>query len=161
MAEQTGPAPRPASFDYELYEGDPDCLRTVVATPSQISPWIDPAALKLRHRIGRGPFGDVWLATHHQSADDYDEYHEVAVKMLHPIKEDHMNIFLDKFGELFLKFRQLQGVCWLHGISIVSGKVNFFLSVVFLLLFSHLGWFSAPITVTKLIHSLVVDLHSN
>ena len=71
MAESIAPAQQPASFDYELYEGDPDHLRTVVATPNQATPWIDPATLKLKHRIGRGPFGDVWLATHHQSSDEY------------------------------------------------------------------------------------------
>ncbi|CAI9771497.1 unnamed protein product [Fraxinus pennsylvanica] len=38
-----------------------------------------------RHRIGRGPFGDVWLATHHSNTEHYKEYHEVAIKMLHPI----------------------------------------------------------------------------
>uniref|UniRef100_A0A5B6ZUM3 Putative E3 ubiquitin-protein ligase KEG isoform X1 n=1 Tax=Davidia involucrata TaxID=16924 RepID=A0A5B6ZUM3_DAVIN len=119
MAKQIGAA----SFDYELYEGDPDHLRTVVATPTKSSPWIDPASLKVKHRIGRGPFGDVWLATHHQSADDYDEYHEMAVKMLHPVKEDHMQNFLERFEELFLKLRRLQGVGWLHGISIISGKI--------------------------------------
>ncbi|KAK1364028.1 E3 ubiquitin-protein ligase KEG [Heracleum sosnowskyi] len=123
MAEKNAPAQQRASFDYELYEGDPDHLRTVVATPNQATPWIDPAALKLRHRIGRGPFGDVWLATHHQSSEEHDRYHEVAVKMLHPIKEDHMQKFLDKFEEIFLKSRQLRGVCWLHGITIISGKI--------------------------------------
>ncbi|KAL1809725.1 hypothetical protein ACET3Z_026715 [Daucus carota] len=123
MAESIAPAQQPASFDYELYEGDPDHLRTVVATPNQATPWIDPATLKLKHRIGRGPFGDVWLATHHQSSDEYDRYHEVAVKMLHPVKEDHMQKFLNKFEQIFLKSRQLQGVCWLHGISIISGKI--------------------------------------
>lgn len=123
MAEQTGTTqPPPASFDYVLYEGDPDHLREVVATPTQITPWIDSASLKLKHRIGRGTFGDVWLATHHQSADDYDEYHEVAVKMLHLIKESDKQAFLDKFEELFMKIRGLQGVCWLHGISTISGK---------------------------------------
>lgn len=121
MVEVEGAAP--PAFDYELYEGDPDHLRTVVATPSQPSPSIDSSSLKIKHRIGHGPFGDVWLATHHQSAQDYDEYHEVAVKMLHPIKKDQMPKFLDKFEELFPKFRRLQSICWLHGISVISGKI--------------------------------------
>ncbi|KAA8541929.1 hypothetical protein F0562_023081 [Nyssa sinensis] len=43
--------------------------------------------------------------------------------MLPPVKEDHMQKFLDKFEELFLKLRRLQGVGWLHGISIISGKI--------------------------------------
>lgn len=123
MAEEIGESTPAVSFDYELYEGDPDHLRTVAATPPLISPWIDPASLKLKHRIGRGPFGDVWLATHHQSGADFDEYHEVAVKMLHPVEEDHMQKFLNKFEELFPKLRRHSGVCWLHGISILSGKV--------------------------------------
>lgn len=113
----------PESFEFELFEGDPDHLRTVVATVNQIGPWISPSALKLRHRIGRGPLGDVWLATHHHSAEDYDEYHEVAVKMLHPVKEDHMKAILEKFNELFTKCKGLKSVCFLHGISIISGKI--------------------------------------
>lgn len=112
-----------ASFEFELVEEDPDQLRTVVASPNQISPWIDPRTIKLRHRIGRGPFGDVWLATHHQAADDYEADHEVAVKMLHPIKEDNSKAVLDKFNDLFSKCQALKGVCWLHGISIISGKI--------------------------------------
>ncbi|KAK9280090.1 hypothetical protein L1049_013775 [Liquidambar formosana] len=111
------------SFEYVLFEGDPDDFRTVAATPSQICPWVDPSALKLRHRIGRGPFGDVWLATHHQSAEDYDEYHEVAIKMLHPVKVEDKKAVLDKFDDLFSKCQGLEGVCWLHGISIISGKI--------------------------------------
>ncbi|KAF7149874.1 hypothetical protein RHSIM_Rhsim02G0202200 [Rhododendron simsii] len=112
------------SFDFELVEGDPDQLRTVVASPNQISPWIDPATIKLSHRIGRGPFGDVWLATQHQATEDYEEYHEVVVKMMPPIKEDNIKVVLDKFNDLFSKCQGLKGVCWLHGISIISGKVS-------------------------------------
>lgn len=112
------------SFDFELVEGDPDQLRTVVASPNQISPWIDPATIKLRHRIGRGPFGDVWLATQHQATEDYEEYHEVVVKMMPPIKEDNIKVVLDKFIDLFSKCQGLKGVCSLHGISIISGKVR-------------------------------------
>uniref|UniRef100_A0A7N0T9X3 Protein kinase domain-containing protein n=1 Tax=Kalanchoe fedtschenkoi TaxID=63787 RepID=A0A7N0T9X3_KALFE len=125
MASQAADAPgaQAASFEYELLEGDPDHLRTVVATPNKVSAWIDPGALKLRHRIGRGPFGDVWLATHHQTAEDFEEYHEVAVKMLHPVKEEHMKTMLEKFEDLFSKIRGSQGVCWLHGMSVISGKV--------------------------------------
>lgn len=124
MAEKIRLPEVAVSFEYELFEGDPDHLRTVVATPIQPRPWIDPDSLNLKHRIGRGPFGDVWLATHHQSAHDFDEYHEVAVKMLLPLKEDCMQKFVDKFEELFSKCREFQGVCWLHGISIKNGRVR-------------------------------------
>lgn len=123
MAEPIRKAKPVASFEYELFEGDPDHLRTVVASPTPTGPWMDSASLKLKYRIGRGPFGDVWLATNHQSSDDYDEYHEMAVKVLHPLKKDHLQRFLNKFEELFIKCRGLVGVCWLHGISIIDEKV--------------------------------------
>ncbi|KAF3450899.1 hypothetical protein FNV43_RR06988 [Rhamnella rubrinervis] len=123
MAEHIGKAKPVTLFEYELFEGDPDHLITVVATPTPTGPWIDPASLKLKYRIGRGPFGDVWLATNHQSSDDYDEYHELAVKVLRPLKEGHSQKFLNKFEELFFKCRGLFGVCWLHGISIIDGKI--------------------------------------
>ncbi|KAA8525481.1 hypothetical protein F0562_007336 [Nyssa sinensis] len=106
------------SFDFEFVESDSDA-----ASPKKISSWIDPATIKLRHRIGRGPFGDVWLATHHQRTEDFEENHEVAIKMLHPIKEDNIKAVLDKFNDLFSRCQGLEGVCWLHGISIISGKM--------------------------------------
>lgn len=126
MASQVTEVPeaQAASFEYELLEGDPDHLRTVVATPTKVTAWIDPGALKLRHRIGRGPFGDVWLATHHQTAEDFQEYHEVAVKMLHPVKEEHLKILIEKFELVYSKIRGSHGVCWLHGVSIINGKVD-------------------------------------
>ncbi|KAK8503415.1 hypothetical protein V6N12_034810 [Hibiscus sabdariffa] len=111
------------SFEYELFEGDPDQLRTVVATPTQTAPWINPSSLKLKHRIGHGPFGDVWLATHHQSGFDFEVYHEVAVKILHPLKEEYMQRFIDKFQKLFLKCRELPGVCRLHGVSVLNERI--------------------------------------
>ncbi|XP_077215084.1 protein kinase superfamily protein [Tasmannia lanceolata] len=123
MTGQLGASPSTDSFEYELFEGDPDHLKTVVSTPSRANLWIDPGVLKLMHRIGRGPFGDVWIATHHQSTEDYDEYHEIAVKMLYPIKEDQVQTFLAKFEDLFSKCQGLQGVCFLHGISIKNGKI--------------------------------------
>lgn len=123
MAKQVVAAQPSTSFEYELLDGDSDHLRTVVGSTDQKSPWIEPSKLKLRHRIGRGPFGDVWLATHHQSTEDYDEYHEVAIKMLHPIKEDNMRIVLEKLEDMFRKCQGVRGVCWLHGTSIISGKI--------------------------------------
>ncbi|PON90080.1 Tyrosine-protein kinase [Trema orientale] len=129
MAEQIGKTKPVTSFEYELFEGDPDHLITVVATPAPTGPWIDPASLKLKYRVGRGPFGDVSLATHHQSSHDFDEYHELAVKVLHPLDKDHTQKFLDKFEELFFKCRELRSVCWLHGISIIDGKIGLAMKV--------------------------------
>ncbi|KAL6134302.1 hypothetical protein ACLB2K_066534 [Fragaria x ananassa] len=123
MEEQIAKAKPAISFEYQLFEGDPDHFTTVVSTPTPTSPWINPASLNFKYRIGRGPFGDVWLATHHQSADDYDEYHEVAVKMLHPLKEEDREKFMRKFEKLFFRFRRLCGVCWFHGISIIDGRI--------------------------------------
>lgn len=111
------------SFEYMLLEKDPDHYRTVFSGPSQISPWIDPAVLNLKHRIGRGPFGDVWIATHHQRTEDYDRYHEVAVKMLHPVRDDQLQVFSARFDEVFGKCQGLGNVCFLHGISTQNGRL--------------------------------------
>ncbi|XP_062101707.1 protein KINASE OF THE OUTER CHLOROPLAST MEMBRANE 1 isoform X2 [Humulus lupulus] len=119
MAKQVSAVQRNDSFEFELFEDDTDHLKTVVASSSQISPRILPAKLKLRQRIGRGTFGDVWLATHLRSAGDY----EVAVKMLPLIKEEHMKVLLDKFDCLFSKCQALEGVCSIYGISVIGGKI--------------------------------------
>ena len=121
MSKQIVAAQPAAAFDFERVEDDHS--RAVIASSNKISAWIDPSKLKLRHRIGRGTFGDVWLATHHESTEDYDKYHEVAVKMFPLIKEDHVNVLLDKLDGLFSKCQRLGGVCSLHGFSIISGKV--------------------------------------
>lgn len=124
MAGKVAPAETTESFEYELLEGEDDgVFRTVVATTNETTPWIDPSTLKLRHRIGRGPFGDVWLATLHRSTEDYDEFHEVAIKLLHPISEDHVRAFLGKIDDLFSKCKGVDGICFLQGVSIISGKV--------------------------------------
>lgn len=118
-------ANRPStSFDFEIVDKDYDQLTFIDASANLINPWINPASIKLRHRIGRGPFGDVWLATHHQVTEDYEEYHEVAVKMLHHIKEDNIKAVLDKLNVLFSKSQGLQGACFLHGVSVINGKIS-------------------------------------
>ncbi|KAK8641093.1 hypothetical protein V6N13_010522 [Hibiscus sabdariffa] len=99
--------------------------KTVVSSSIQRIPRIDPSLLKLRHRIGRGPFGDVWLATYHSSTEDYDQYHEVAIKMLHPVKQDDTRTLLDKFDDLYSKCHGVDNICSLQGISIMGGKICF------------------------------------
>ncbi|KAJ9535238.1 hypothetical protein OSB04_un001674 [Centaurea solstitialis] len=117
-------ANRPStSFDFEIVDNEYDQLTTIGASANHINPWINAASIKLRHRLGRGPFGDVWLATHHQVTEDHEEYHEVAVKMLHHIKEDNIKVVLDKLNVLFSKTQGLQGACLLHGVSVISGKI--------------------------------------
>ncbi|CAN6985270.1 unnamed protein product [Brassica rapa subsp. trilocularis] len=109
---------KPDDSEYEIIEGGSE---SALATGA--SPWMNSATLKLRHRIGRGPFGDVWLATHHQSTEDYDEHHEVAIKMLHPIKEDQRKVVVDKFEDLFSKCQGVESVCMLRGVSSISGRI--------------------------------------
>ncbi|CAN4076712.1 unnamed protein product [Withania somnifera] len=112
-----------SAFDFEIVEGVSEHLTTVMTSSCESSPWIDSASIKLRHRIGRGVFGDVWLATCHQTTADYDEYHEVAVKMLHPMKADNINVVLDRLGSLFTQCQGLQHVCWTQGLSVINGKL--------------------------------------
>ncbi|TKY58131.1 E3 ubiquitin-protein ligase KEG [Spatholobus suberectus] len=123
MSKEVIATPSVAPFEYEILDSDANVLRTIRASSNRTNPWIEPERLKLRHRIGRGPFGDVWLATHHLSTEDYDEYHEVAAKMLHPIKEDHIKMILEKFNELYFKCQGVANVPWLHGISILNGRI--------------------------------------
>ncbi|KAL3838584.1 hypothetical protein ACJIZ3_023175 [Penstemon smallii] len=118
------------SFEFELVEGDSGNSSTVIAASSNNpfiassnNPFIDPATIKLRHRIGRGPFGDVWLATHHRSSADYEEYHEVAVKMLHPVKEDNNREVMGRLDNLFFECQGLETVSWIHGLSIINKKI--------------------------------------
>lgn len=127
MAGQVPLSESSDSFEYMLFEGDPDHLKPVMLKPNQISAWINPDMLKLEHRIGRGPFGDVWLASHHHCAEDYDRYHEVAVKMLYPIKDDYVQVLINKFEKIFSKYQGLENVCLLHGISILNGRVYWFI----------------------------------
>lgn len=105
---------------FEIVEGEPDIIASFVATSSQISPWIDPLSIKLRHRIGRGVFGDVWLGTRNQSAEDY----EVAVKILHPINKENINVVLNRLGNLFSQCQGLRNVCHIQGVSVISGRVS-------------------------------------
>lgn len=146
MAGKVAGSQATESFEFMLFEGDPDHLRAVVSTPNQIGPWIDPSALKLTHRIGRGPFGDVWVATHHHRTKDYDRFHEVAVKMLYPITDDQLQLFLVKFDEIFCECHGLQGVCFMHGISVQNGRVSMFL---------HLGFSACQILQKRNFNSVI------
>lgn len=111
-------AGKPDNSEYEIIKGESETALTAAA--ARIYPWIDFATLKLRHRIGRGPLCDVWLATHHQSKDDY----EVAIKMLHPIKKDQMRVVVDKFKDLVSKSQEMENVCLLRGVSSINGRVS-------------------------------------
>ncbi|GAA0149828.1 hypothetical protein LIER_08909 [Lithospermum erythrorhizon] len=115
-------------FDFEFVESDSDQLTAVPASQEknfddQNGPWIDPKKVNLRHRIGVGLFGDLWLATHHYTTKGFEEYREVAVKMLHRIKDDDSDLVLNRLHDLISKCRELQNVCCLHGICIINEKL--------------------------------------
>lgn len=101
--------------------GDYEVLGTTVTSSNHL--WVDPNILKLLHRIGRGPFGDVWLATIHSSTKDFDEFHEVVVKML-PDAHDHIHSLLQRFQNTYQHVEAVKGVCWPQGITIKNGRVS-------------------------------------
>lgn len=120
-------ANRPAPlFDFVMVDGDSGDVSTLTASSHQMTQFVDPTTIKLRHRIGRGAFGDVWLATHHRSSEDHDEYHEIAVKMLHPVKEENVRDVLNRLSDLLFKCQGLDTVCRLYGLSVINKRVSFF-----------------------------------
>ena len=123
-----GPDTPASSIDDEFYPEDYEVFGTTVNVRRAGGPsaylWVDPDILKLKHRIGRGPFGDVWLATIHNSTEDFDEFHEVAVKMLPSDAEDHVRALLQKFETQFQQPEMVRGVSWPQGISVKNGKVS-------------------------------------
>ncbi|KAI5010707.1 hypothetical protein ZWY2020_012844 [Hordeum vulgare] len=56
----------------------------------------------------------------------YDVYHEFDVKMLHPVRDDQLQVFSARFNDFFGK---CQGnVSFLHGISTQNGMLCYFLT---------------------------------
>lgn len=123
-----GPVSPANSIDDEFYPEDYEVFGTTVnvgrAAGHTQSVWVDPEILKPLHRIGRGPFGDSWLATVHNSTADFDEYHEVAVKMLPVDSEEQVRSLLQKFESQFQITEGMRGVSWPQGISIKNGRVS-------------------------------------
>lgn len=109
--------------DYEIFDDDVTRARLAISESTHTVPWINPEVLKLKHRIGRGPFGDVWLATLHSSSEDFDVFHEVAAKLLSSVNEEHVPDLFSKVNQLFQKCQSLKHVSWPQGISRKNGKV--------------------------------------
>lgn len=121
------------TFEDELIVEDYDHFAATGARPAAVPThpvWaVDAEDLKMLHRVGRGNFGDVWLCTLHNSTAEFDEFHEVAVKVLPPISEDQARILYRKFATLFQASQGLKGVSWPRGISTKNGKVDLLNSV--------------------------------
>ncbi|MCO5603071.1 hypothetical protein L7F22_057215 [Adiantum nelumboides] len=107
--------------DYEMCDAAGEKASLVEAP--QPNSWIKPDDLNLKHRIGRGPFGDVWLATLHSSNQDFDEFHEVAAKMLSFTSAHQVGDLLPKLNYIFQRCHNLSRVSSPRGISEKNGKI--------------------------------------
>lgn len=108
MAEKVLGGQSKSFLGFEIVEGESD------------SPSVDPSlSLTLRHRIGRGVFGDVWLGTRYLNDGD----HEVAVKILHPINKKDMNFVQDRLENFLSQFKGLENVCEIQGVSVINGRL--------------------------------------
>ena len=56
----------------------------------------------------------------------YDLSHEFDVKMLHPVRDDQLQVFSARFNEVFRKCQCPGNICFLHGISTHNGRVYIF-----------------------------------
>lgn len=113
--------------DYEICDNDPpSAARMAVVESPQSSFWIKPEDVNLKHRIGRGPFGDVWLATLHSFNEEFDEFHEVAAKTLSFVTEEQVTDLQPKLYYIFQRCQNLSRVNWPRGISKKNDKVLLF-----------------------------------
>eukprot|EP00250_Pteridium_aquilinum_P006004 c16002_g1_i1 orf=267-2261(+) len=111
--------------DYEICDNEAPRAATgmgIVESP-QSSFWIKPEDLTLKHRIGRGPFGDVWLATLHSFNEEFDEFHEVAAKTLSFVTEEQVTDLRPKLYYIFQRCQNLNRVSWPRGISEKNDKM--------------------------------------
>ncbi|EMS60501.1 hypothetical protein TRIUR3_31867 [Triticum urartu] len=53
----------------------------------------------------------------------YDLSHEFDVKMLHPVRDDELQVFSARFNKVFGKCQGLGNVCFLHGILTRNGRL--------------------------------------
>ncbi|KAM3314246.1 hypothetical protein ACQJBY_033226 [Aegilops geniculata] len=53
----------------------------------------------------------------------YDLSHEFDMKMLHPVRDDDLQVFSARFNKVFGKCQSLGNVCFLHGISTRNGRL--------------------------------------
>lgn len=110
--------------DYEICDNDPpSAARMAVVESPQSSFWIKPEDVNLKHRIGRGPFGDVWLATLHSFNEEFDEFHEVAAKTLSFVTEEQVTDLQPKLYYIFQRCQNLSRVNWPRGISKKNDKI--------------------------------------
>ncbi|KAI5073535.1 hypothetical protein GOP47_0011548 [Adiantum capillus-veneris] len=107
--------------DYEMCDAGGE--KTEVVEAPQYNSWIKPDDLNLKHRIGRGPFGDVWLATLHRSNQDFDEFHEVSAKMLSFTSPQQVTDLLPKLNYIFQRCQNLSRVSSPRGISEKNGMI--------------------------------------
>ena len=53
----------------------------------------------------------------------YDLSHEFDMKMLHPVRDNQLQVFSARFNKVFGKWQGLGNVCLLHCISTLNGRV--------------------------------------
>ncbi|EFJ25729.1 hypothetical protein SELMODRAFT_52199, partial [Selaginella moellendorffii] len=83
------------------------------------SSWINPGDVRHLYRIGRGQFGDVFLA----SARFQSQERQVAVKMLPLVGSEMIETVLRRFDAALFACQGLKGVSVPLGVSMKNGKV--------------------------------------